>query len=72
LNSPTPKFERRRDRIRLDAPRDVMHWTGLWGLTDQELRDAVAAVGPMAADVAAYLEQPLEGEDVSRGSPRED
>jgi hypothetical protein len=54
-------------RIRLDVPRDVMYWAGLWGLTDQELRDGVAAVGPLAADVAAYLGQPLEGED--HGSP---
>jgi hypothetical protein len=57
----------RRDRIRLEVPRDTIYWAGLWGLTDQELRDAVAAVGPMAADVAAYLGQPVKGEDLRRG-----
>ncbi len=51
----------RRDRIHLDDPRDVFFWTALWGLTDQELRDAVMAVGPVPADVAAHLGQPLEG-----------
>lgn len=60
----------RQNRIHLDAPRDVLYWTGLWGLTDQELRDAVAAVGPIAADVAAYLGRPLEGEDLGHGFPR--
>jgi hypothetical protein len=47
--------------IRLDAPREVLYWTGLWGLADQELRDAVAAVGTRAADVAAYLGMPIKG-----------
>jgi hypothetical protein len=51
----------RHDRIRLEAPRDVMYWTGMWGLTDQELRDAVAAVGPRAADVATHIGRPLAG-----------
>jgi hypothetical protein len=53
----------RRDSIRFDVPGDILYWTGLWGLTDRELRDAVAAVGPIAADVAAYLGQPLEGDN---------
>lgn len=53
-----PKY-RRHERIFMDQPRDVLYWTGLWGLTDQELSDAVAAVGPMAADVAAHLGQSL-------------
>ncbi|HEY2752824.1 DUF3606 domain-containing protein [Phenylobacterium sp.] len=67
LNSPIAKFGRpRRDRICLEAHRDVMFWAGLWGLSDQELHDAVAAVGPMAADVAAYLGVPLQGEDLCR------
>jgi hypothetical protein len=58
--------------IRLDVPRDVMYWAGTWGLTDQELRDAVAAVGPIPTDVAAYLGQPLEGEYLGGRFPRRD
>jgi hypothetical protein len=55
----------RRDTVRVDVQSDVLYWTGLWGLTDRELREAVAAAGPIATDVAAYLGQPLEGEDLS-------
>ena len=60
----------RRDNIRLNVPRDVMYWAGLWGLTDQELRDAVAAVGPNAGDVADYLGQTVEGKNLGdKASP---
>jgi hypothetical protein len=51
----------KRVNIRLDSPREVLYWTGLWGLTDQELRDAVAAAGTRATDVAAYLQKPIKG-----------
>jgi hypothetical protein len=37
-----------------------MYWAGLWGLTDQELRDAVGAAGPVPADVAVHIGQPLD------------
>jgi hypothetical protein len=47
--------------INIDNARDVLFWTGLWGLTDQELYDAVAAVGPSPEEVAEYLGQPLGG-----------
>jgi hypothetical protein len=68
---PVPWRPQHRDRIDLGVPRDVLYWTGLWGLTDQELRDAVAAVGSVAADVAAHLGKPLRNEDLSRRGPRE-
>ena len=61
---------RRHDNIRLEAPRDVMYWAGIWGLTYQELRDAVAAAGPQPVDVAAWLGQPLEGENLGRAFSR--
>ena len=54
-----PHDMRRQGIICIDDPRDVMYWTGIWGLTDQELRDAVAAVGLMAPDVAAHVGQPV-------------
>jgi hypothetical protein len=60
-----PRIERsRRDNIRLDVKRDVLYWAGTWGLTDQELRDAVAAVGPNAGDVADYLGQTIDGKNL--------
>ena len=49
----------RRERIDISNRSDVLYWTGLWGLSDQELRDAVAAVGTVPADVAAHIGQPL-------------
>ncbi len=30
---------------------ELQYWTNKWHVTEQELRDAVAKVGPMAADV---------------------
>jgi hypothetical protein len=52
-------WKRRLGPIDISKPRDVMYWAGLWGLADQELRDAVAAVGTVPADVAAHIGQPL-------------
>ncbi len=54
---------RTRDRIDIKSSRDVFYWTAIWGLSDQELLDAVAAAGPEIVDVAAYLGQPVEGEE---------
>jgi Protein of unknown function (DUF3606) len=52
-------WKRRLGPIDVGNPRDVMYWAGLWGLADQELFDAVAAVGSDPADVAAHIGQPL-------------
>jgi hypothetical protein len=57
--NPISRITRHHARIDIYNSRDVMYWTGLWGLTDQELRDAVAAVGPEPGDVAAHIGQPL-------------
>lgn len=35
---------------------EVGYWTGKWGCTVQQLRDAVRAVGPMMKDVRRKLE----------------
>lgn len=51
----------RYSRIDIDDRRNVMYWAGLWGLADKELLSAVAAAGPVAADVAAHLKQDLGG-----------
>ena len=56
----------RRKLINLCDPRDVIFWAGTWGLTDQELADAVAAVGPVIQDVAAHLGEPIEEDPLQR------
>ncbi len=35
---------------------EVGYWTGKWGCTVEQLRDAVNAVGPMMKDVRSKLE----------------
>jgi len=42
-------------RIDLDDPRELEAWAVLFGLTESDLRTAVAAVGPMSAAVAVYI-----------------
>ena len=60
MNNPSPvSWKRRLGPINISNPRDVMYWAGLWALSDQELFDAVAAVGSVPADVAVYIGQPL-------------
>jgi hypothetical protein len=67
LSHPGTVMESRHHAVRTQRPididnaRDVLFWTGLWGLTDQELFDAVAAVGPSPEKVANHLGQPLSG-----------
>lgn len=41
----------RRDRIELDDPSAVRHFTRVLGCSERELREAVAAVGPCFANV---------------------
>ncbi|MBN8727705.1 MAG: DUF3606 domain-containing protein [Xanthomonadales bacterium] len=45
------------DRLRVNVNEDheVRYWTGKWGVTEQQLRDAVKRVGPMAKDVERAL-----------------
>ena len=35
---------------------EIGYWTGKWGCTVQQLRDAVNAVGPLMKDVRRQLE----------------
>ncbi len=44
-------------RINVHERHEVTYWTGKYGCTEQQLRDAVTAVGPMAADVEAHLKK---------------
>lgn len=43
------------DRIDLDDPESVDRWTQELDTTQDQLRDAVRAVGPLAADVEMHL-----------------
>lgn len=49
-----------RNVIELDNPREVSWWTKRFACSEQQLREAVAEVGPSAAKV----EQLLDGSDV--------
>lgn len=48
-----------RSKVNIHEPWEVEYWTKKWGITHQQLRTAVAAVGPAAAAVARYLGKPL-------------
>ncbi|WP_322514202.1 DUF3606 domain-containing protein [Rhodopseudomonas palustris] len=49
------------DRARVNVHEDyeVKYWTQKFGVSADQLRRAVKAVGPMARDVARYLGKPL-------------
>jgi hypothetical protein len=42
-------------RINLDERHEILHWSRRLGCSERQLRDAVQAVGPNAADVRRYL-----------------
>ena len=44
-----------RRRIYLHEPDEVRYWTEALGVSEQELRDLVEEVGPMAVDVREAL-----------------
>ncbi|ASR45188.1 DUF3606 domain-containing protein [Xanthomonas citri pv. mangiferaeindicae] len=44
-----------RDRINVDEDYELRYWTQALDVTPEQLREAVAAVGPMARDVRRHL-----------------
>ena len=42
-------------RIDLAEPQTILHWSRRLGCSEQQLRDAVRAVGPIAANVRRHL-----------------
>lgn len=46
-----------RARISLSEDYEVRDWSNKFGVTPEQLRAAVQAVGPMAKDVEAYLQR---------------
>jgi hypothetical protein len=44
-----------RQRVNLDEDYEVRYWTQKWNVSEERLREAVAAAGVMADDVEAWL-----------------
>ena len=44
-------------KININQPWEVSYWTSKFGISESKLRRAVKAVGPMAADVKAWLDR---------------
>ena len=43
------------DRIEVDDPQALAHWARKLDASEEQVREAVAAVGPKAADVEMHL-----------------
>lgn len=46
-----------RYRVNVIDRDEISHWKKKWHVTEQELRDAVKQVGPMAINVAKHLDK---------------
>jgi len=46
-----------RSRINVNEPHELAYWTIDLGVSEKKLRDAVVAVGVMAADVRKHLKK---------------
>jgi hypothetical protein len=44
-----------RDRINVNESYELHDWSGKFGVSPEQLKTAVKAVGPMASDVRRYL-----------------
>jgi hypothetical protein len=44
-----------RNRVNTTEPWELKHWTKTFGVTEEQLKAAVKAVGPMVADVRKKL-----------------
>jgi hypothetical protein len=44
-----------RQRVNVDEDYEVRYWTRKWNVSEERLREAVAAAGVMAGDVEAWL-----------------
>jgi hypothetical protein len=51
-DDPTKRGPADRSRINVNEDHEVRYWCEKWGVSADELKAAVKAVGPMAADVA--------------------
>ena len=44
-----------RDRVNVNERYELEYWTIKWGVSHEQLKEAVAKVGPMTKDVARHL-----------------
>lgn len=44
-------------RVNTNQPHEVTYWTYKWNITEEQLREAVRAAGPMVTDIERYLQQ---------------
>ena len=50
-DDPNIRGQQDRSRINVDQAHELRYWSDKFGVTEQQLRDAVDAVGPMVDDV---------------------
>ena len=55
-DDPSKRGKRDRDRINVDEQYEVRNWAKSLGVSEDELRSAVAKAGPMVKDVKAHLQ----------------
>jgi hypothetical protein len=46
-----------RARVNVNEPHEVRYWSEKWGVSEQQLRNAVSRVGVMATDVERALKK---------------
>ncbi len=54
-DNPNKRGREDRARVNVHESHELRYWTGKFGCTQRQLREAVDAVGVMAKDVAAHL-----------------
>ena len=58
-DDPNKRGPQDRTRINVNEPHEVRYWTETLGVTEAQLRSAVAAAGVEVKDVRVYLGKPL-------------
>ena len=43
-------------RVNMDQEYEARYWADKWGVSQQELRSAIASVGPMVSDLERHFE----------------
>jgi hypothetical protein len=54
-DDPTKRGAQDRDRINVNERHELEYWSSKFGITQDQLEEAVAKVGVMAKDVARHL-----------------
>ena len=57
-DDPSKRGPQDRTRINVNEPHEVRYWTQTLGVTEAQLRSAVAAAGVEVKDVRVYLGKP--------------